>query len=115
MVAFQVSKALSIVAFLIYGLACLRTEALNEEFKRYGLEHLRKLTGGLEVAGALGLTAGYWIPVLDLAASAGLVALMFMAVLTRIRIRDPLVATLPALVLLLINAYILGCAFRDAT
>ncbi|MBM4245959.1 MAG: hypothetical protein FJ148_19520 [Deltaproteobacteria bacterium] len=113
--AFQSAKALSIAAFLFYGLACLLFEGMNAEFERYGLARLRKLTGSLEVAGALGLCAGYFLPPLVIAASGGLSLLMLMGVLVRVRIRDPLVSMLPALALLVINAYVLGFAIHRAS
>ena len=106
-IAFEIAKALSIVAFLGYGLTCLFSEHMTAEFERYGLARLRKLTGGLEVAGALGLLAGYLVPALVLVASGGLCVLMALGVAARIRVRDPLQAMLPALFFLAVNAFIL--------
>ncbi len=108
--AFQSAKALSIAAFLFYGLGCLLFEGMSAEFERYGLSHFRKLTGALELAGALGLVAGYFVSFLDIPASGGLSLLMLMGVLTRIRVGDAVVSMLPALALLLVNAYIFGYA-----
>jgi hypothetical protein len=50
-------------------------------------------------------------PVLVLAA-AGLTLTMLAAIATRIRIRDSLARTLPAILLLLLNAFILAAALR---
>ena len=69
--AFQSAKALSIAAFLFYGLVCLLFEGRSGEFERFGLARLCKLIGGLKVAGALGLGAGYFLPSLVVAASGG--------------------------------------------
>ena len=99
----ETGRVVSIVAFLGYGGACLVPGVLDAEFERYGLPRLRVLTGALEVAGALGLLAGYLVPSLGTAAAAGLALLMLCGLLARVRIRDPLVAMLPALVLLLVN------------
>ena len=105
--AYQLSKALSILLFLYYGSACLFSEAMVAEFERFGLARWRRLTGGLEVLGALGLLTGYFIPILEVAAAAGLSLLMILGVATRIRVRDTVVEMLPALVLMLLNLFIL--------
>lgn len=105
--AFEVSRVLSAVAFLFYGLSCLFSPHMVREFERYGVARMRRLTGLLEVAGALGLLVGILYPPLLLAASGGLALLMLLGVATRIRIRDPLRAMVPALVLFLVNGYVL--------
>ena len=83
---------------------------MEAEFKRYGLARFRRLIGALECLGALGLVVGHFNrPVLVLAA-AGLTLTMLMAIATRIRIGDSLAQTLPAIVLLVLNAFVLGFA-----
>jgi hypothetical protein len=99
--------AASAAAFLFYGLACLFSARLVEEFERYKLARWRVIVGSLEVAGALGLIAGWWFPPLQLAAAAGLSLLMLCGLWARWRIRDPWYAMLPALVLALANAAII--------
>ena len=98
--------AVSAAAFLFYGLACLVSPKLVAEFERYRLARFRALVGSLEVAGALGLIAGWWLPPLQTAAAAGLAALMLCGLWARWRIRDPWYAMLPALVLGMINLFI---------
>jgi hypothetical protein len=97
--ATDILVALSAAAFLFYGLACLFSAKLVAEFQRYGLAHFRPLVGSLEVAGALGLIAGWWFPPLQTAAAAGLFALMLCGLWARWRIRDPWYVMLPALIL----------------
>jgi uncharacterized membrane protein YphA (DoxX/SURF4 family) len=107
---FEVARALSAIAFLFYGIACLFSPRMDAEFERYGLARFRRLIGALECLGALGLLVGYFNrPVLVLAA-AGLTLTMVMAIATRIRIGDSLARTLPAIVLLALNAFVLGVA-----
>ena len=106
--------AFSAAAFLFYGLACLFSSKLVAEFERYRLARFRLLVGSLEVAGALGLIAGWWFPPLQIAAAAGLVALMLCGLWARWRIRDPWYAMLPALILALMNlAIVLLAAARS--
>ena len=45
-------------------------------------------------------------------AAAGLALTMLMGIATRIRIGDSLAQTLPAIVLLIMNAFVLGVAIR---
>ncbi|MEX1110208.1 MAG: DoxX family protein [Chthoniobacterales bacterium] len=98
--------ALSAAGFLFYGLACLFSPKLVAEFQRYRLARFRALVGSLEVAGALGLVAGWWFPPLQIAAAAGLFVLMLCGLWARWRIRDTWSAMLPALVLAVINLVI---------
>lgn len=100
------ANALSILVFLGYGLLCLFSDRMVEEFRRYGLSHFRRLVGSLEVAGALGLSAGFAVRPFTVLSAAGLSVLMLFAVLARMRVRDSVLQTLPALVLLLVNVFI---------
>ena len=102
----DILAAISAAAFLFYGLACLFSSKLIAEFERYRLARWRVLVGSLEVAGALGLIAGWWFPPLQIAAAAGLFALMICGLWARWRIRDPWYAMLPAFVLALVNLLI---------
>ena len=111
-IGFEAARALSIVAFLFYGIHCLASETMRAEFERYGLANLHTVTGWLELAGAGGLLASYWIPSLAFPAAGGLALLMALGVWTRIRIRDPLVAMVPALLFLLINVWVAMHAMR---
>jgi uncharacterized membrane protein len=99
----DILTAISAVAFLFYGLACLFSAKLVAEFERYRLARWRVMVGGLEVAGALGLIAGWWFPSLQTAAAAGLFALMICGLWARWRIRDPWYVMVPAFVLAVVN------------
>jgi hypothetical protein len=99
----DILTAVSAAAFLFYGLACVLSAKLVAEFERYQLARWRVLVGLLEVAGALGLIAGWWFPPLQTAAAAGLFLLMLCGLWARWRIRDPWYAMLPAFVLAVIN------------
>ncbi|HKK50533.1 MAG TPA: DoxX family protein, partial [Myxococcota bacterium] len=70
--AYHVANIVSILAFGTYGLLVLFADGMVEEFERFGLSRFRRLTGSLEVLGALGLAVGYLVPALTLLASAGL-------------------------------------------
>lgn len=94
------------IAFLAYGCMCLLTNHMDEEFKRYGLEKFRTLTGYLELLGGAGLLVGLLVKPILLIASTGLSVLMLLGVITRIRVSDPWYEILPASILMLINGWI---------
>ncbi|MFN7729054.1 MAG: DoxX family protein [Bdellovibrio sp.] len=103
---FLSAQGLSILAFLIYGASCMTTKKMVAEFARYGLGQYRMLTGFLQIMGALGLTAGLFLPYLTSAASLGLAVLMLMGAGVRLLIRDSLRQAAPALFFCTLNAYI---------
>jgi len=104
--AYRAATLLSVLLFLYYGLSCLLSDGMMAEFRRFGLSRFRRLTGTLEVLGALGLVIGLLVPVVTLLASAGLALLMLLGVFTRIRVRDSVLETLPAAILLGMNLFI---------
>ena len=108
--AFELARALSAIAFLFYGCVCLFTLRMEVEFERYGLARYRILVGALECLGALGLLVGYFSRPVLVVAAAGLALTMLMGIATRVRVRDSLAQTLPAIVLLIVNAFVLGVA-----
>ncbi|TVP59002.1 MAG: hypothetical protein EA351_02365 [Gemmatimonadales bacterium] len=103
---YRASVLLSALLFLYYGFLCLFANGMAEEFRRFGLSRFRRLTGSLEILGALGLLVGLWVTPVMLAASGGLALLMALGVGTRVRVRDSLLETLPAAVLLLVNVFV---------
>jgi hypothetical protein len=112
--AYYASILVSSTLFLFYGIACLSFEAMKRDFERFGLSRFRTLTGTLEVLGALGLIVGqFWPPLVPLSAG-GLALLMVLGVAVRIRVRDSLAQTLPALVLMCVNVFIAWVALGHA-
>ena len=89
-----------------YGIAYLVSTKMKSEFKRFGLEKIGTLTAVLELLGATGLLVGLQSNILLLISSAGLGLLMFFALLVRIRVKDSLFVSIPAISYLIINATI---------
>ena len=95
---------LSSCAFLFYGINCLVSQTMKDEFVRFGLDKQRQLTG---ILGALGLILGYFLfPIVTVIAAAGLSILMFFGFLVRIKIKDSILQSLPSLIFAIINLYI---------
>ena len=78
-----------------------------QEFKRYGLNQYRRLTGTLQILGALSLLGGLFYVPLAITGAAGLTVLMFMGLAVRIRLRDSFIQSTPALFYAIFNLMIM--------
>lgn len=98
---------LSSVSFLGYGILYFIGTHMKQEFIRFQLEKLGLVVVVLEILGAVGLLVGFWFykPLLMLA-SGGLAVLMLLGLIVRLRLKDSLWVSLPALFYLVLNAYI---------
>ncbi len=97
----------SAASFLFYGLNCLLSIKMKEEFERFGLSAQRKLTGVLQLLGAVGLIVGVTVsPLIGTMAAAGLSVLMLLGFGVRLRLRDGLIATLPSFLFMFVEAYL---------
>ena len=105
-----IAQTISIVLFAWFGLNAVFSESMVAEFKRYRLAQFRMLTGVLQVAGSLGLIVGHLYRPLLLISAGGLTAMMFLGVITRVRIKDPLFAAIPAFALCVLNLFIFATA-----
>lgn len=101
----------SAVSFLGYGTACFLSAYMKREFDRYHLGAQCALIGGLQLSAALGLLAGLSHPWMGRSAAAGLALMMLVGVGVRIRIKDSLMQTAPALFYMALNAYLSLAAF----
>ena len=92
---------------MIYGMSYFITPHMKKEFKRFGLEKYGLLTAVLEILGAIGLVVGLSIHLILMISSGGLAVLMFIGLIVRIKIKDSIWVSLPALLFMLLNSYIL--------
>lgn len=97
---------ISSLSFIIYGIAYFTSPEMKIEFKRFGLEKVGTLTAILEILGAGGLLVGLKFYPILLISSGGLATLMFLGVATRIKVKDSLRISLPALFFMILNACI---------
>jgi hypothetical protein len=93
-------------SFLFYGISYFISPHMKSEFERFKLERLGLLVIVLEIVGALGLLIGLWFEPLLLLSSGGLGLLMLLGLLVRIKLKDSLWISLPALFYMALNAYI---------
>ena len=95
---------LTAIAFLVYGPSCVFSGHMVVEFERYRLARFRKITGYLQILGAVGLLIGYLgTPIAGLLASLGLSIQMLLGFGVRLLIRDSLLQCLPSFSFMMIN------------
>jgi len=107
----EIAQGISALLFIAYGLSCFLSKEMIVEFDRYLLTNLRVLTGVLQITGGFGLIVGYFNRPILLFSATGLTVMMFLALVTRYRIRDSVVAALPAFSLFALNAYLVFAWF----
>lgn len=98
----------SSLAFIIYGWLSLTTLSMQADFKRFGLEQIRTLTGVLQLLGGVGLLVGLRWPFALRFSSAGIALLMIAGLIVRLKVGDGWILCLPAFAFLVLNVYILA-------
>ena len=84
------------------------SKSIIEEFASYGLPAwFSYLVGALKISSAILLMAGIWVPQLVLPVSSLVSSLMVGAILMHLKIRDPLIKSLPALLMLILGLSII--------
>jgi len=96
---------ISSLSFLSYSISYFISPHIKNEFKRFKLERLGLLTIILEILGAIGLLVGLIFKPILLISSGGLALLMVFALLVRIRSKDSLRVSLPAIFFIALNSY----------
>ena len=82
--------------------------SMREEFEVYGLpDWTLYMVGFLKVAFSVGLLAGIWLPELVVTSAAGIAFFMFFAILMHIRVKDPIVKSIPAIIFLTLSILII--------
>ena len=97
----------SSLAFIYFGINCFYSKFIILEFKRYGLPKFRKLTGILQLMGAIGLLIGlYFNPLIMLLASIGLSLLMLAGFIVRLKVKDNFIQSSPSFIFAALNLFI---------
>ena len=101
------------LSFLIFGYLCFYSSYFKNEFIRYGIPNFRKTTGFFQSLGGASLIVGIRIDELGVIASLGLTILMILGVIVRLRIKDGLLKTMPAIFYAFLNALIFYLFLND--
>ena len=117
MTILNIAILLSSAAFFLYGINCIISQKMANEFIRFGLDkNKRLLTGYLQILGSLSLAIGYVIlPDLVFLGSSGLTLLMIFGFAVRLKIKDSILQSLPSLAFALINLFIAVEYYRKLT
>ena len=101
----------SSLSFIGYAISYFTSSHMKNEFERFKLEKLGIFVIFFEILGAFGLLVGLIFTPILLVSSGGLAVLMLLGLITRIKLKDSLVASSPAMAYMVLNAYIvyLGC------
>lgn len=79
---------------------------MKKEFKRFGLEKMGLFTIVLEILGASGLLVGLYFHFILIISSLGLALLMFAGVIVRIKMKDSMWVSFPAIFYMVLNSYL---------
>lgn len=85
---------------------------MKQEFIRFGLPGLGAMTAVFQLLGAIGLMAGFRFPILLVLASGGLALMMLLGLAVRLKVKDRLWVSIPALFFFVLNTTILIAALR---
>lgn len=91
------------LGFFMFGYIKFTSEKMVEGFDHFGLpQWFRIVTGVFEWLGAFGMIIGIWYPTLALLSGIWLAIIMFFAILTHLRAKDPIAQSgMPAILLVL--------------
>jgi len=103
---YNIAIYLSSLSFFIYFISYFISPFMKDEFKRLNLEKIGLLTITLELMGSIGLLVGMLYNPILIISSGGLALLMFIAILFRLKSKDTLWVSLPAIFYMLLNFYI---------
>ena len=102
----------SSLSFYVYVASYFISPHMKNEFKRFNLEKLGLLTIVLEFLGATGLLVGLKFNPILIISSLGIGLLMFFGLAVRIKLKDPLLISLPAGFYMLLNFYIFWVSIK---
>jgi hypothetical protein len=102
----EICILISSLSFFAYAISYFTSPHMKKEFKRFGLEKIGLLTIILQFIGATGLIVGLKFNPILIISSLGLTLLMLSGLIVRIKLKDSIWISLPALFYLGLNSYI---------
>lgn len=97
---------ISSISFFGYAVSYFISPHMKNEFKRFGLDKIGLLTVILEIVGATGLLVGLRFNLILTLSSLGLALLMLAGLIVRLKLKDNIWISLPALFYMGLNTYI---------
>lgn len=102
----KICVLISSFSFFAYTIYYFKSPKMKMEFKRFGLEKFGLIIMTLQFLGATGLLVGLLFNPLLIISSLGLALLMLAGFLVRLKLKDGILVSLPALFYMSLNAYI---------
>ena len=102
----KICVLISSFSFFAYTIYYFKSSKMEMEFKRFGLEKFGLIIITLQFLGATGLMVGLVFNPLLIISSLGLALLMLAGFLVRLKLKDGILVSLPALFYMSLNAYI---------
>ena len=102
----KICVLISSFSFFAYTIYYFKSSKMEMEFKRFGLEKFGLIIMILQFLGAIGLLVGLLFNPLLIISSLGLALLMLAGFLVRLKLKDGILVSLPALFYMSLNAYI---------
>ena len=96
----------SAFSFIIYGYSSFMSKRMISEYSRWGFNDQRKIIGFFQLIGGIGLIVGTKVNILLFITSLSFIIMMLFAIIVRIKIKDGIVETLPAITYLFLNKMI---------
>ena len=93
----------SAISFLFYGVSSFYSDRMILEYDRWGYKKFRKLIASLQFIAGFGLLIGLYFSLLLTLVSASLTLMMIAAIFVRIRVKDNITNTLPAILYAVLN------------
>ncbi len=103
---------ISSLSFYAYVVSYFISPHMKNEFKRFNLEKLGLLTIILELLGATGLLIGLKFNLILRISSLGLVLLMLCGLVVRLKLKDSVWISSPAILYMCLNIYIFFASIR---
>jgi hypothetical protein len=102
----KIGVLISSLSFFSYSVAYFTSPYMKKEFKRFGLEKFGLPAIVFQIIGATGLIIGLQFNPILIISSLGLALLMLIGLIVRIRLKDNIWISLPALFYMGLNTYI---------
>ncbi len=108
----KICALISSLSFFAYVVTYFTSSNMKNEFKRFRLEKFGLLTIVLEFLGATGLIVGLKFNSILIISSFGLALLMLFGLIARIKLKDSIWISLPALFYMVLNTYIFWASIK---
>ncbi|CAI8279812.1 MAG: Uncharacterised protein [Cryomorphaceae bacterium] len=93
----------SAISFIFYGVSSFYSDRMILEYDRWGYKKFRKLIASLQFVAGFGLLIGLYFSLLLTLVSASLTLMMITAIFVRVRVKDNITNTLPAILYAILN------------